>query len=65
MENVTVLDVELAEEISVKSAVNTIIAAEGTIDVRWHMNNGKCRKQEFARIAQQLSPTLSRYQAMQ
>lgn len=33
VENVTVLDVSLTDETSVKNAIDTIIAAEGTIDV--------------------------------
>ncbi|MBE9585147.1 SDR family oxidoreductase [Mucilaginibacter sp. JRF] len=33
LENVTVLDVELTDEASVKNAVDTIIATDGTIDV--------------------------------
>jgi NAD(P)-dependent dehydrogenase (short-subunit alcohol dehydrogenase family) len=33
IENVTVLDVSLTDEASVKNAIDTIIAAEGTIDV--------------------------------
>ncbi|WP_262891673.1 SDR family NAD(P)-dependent oxidoreductase [Chryseobacterium caseinilyticum] len=33
MENITVLDVSLTDEQSVKTAFNKIIAAEGTIDV--------------------------------